>query len=158
MEETKEIDNLFDLMENLLEGPYWIVDILPEQVPADSDGQYFAVDAYFRQPGRLQDLYRRFAEMILRLNCYNDMLVSFDSCETWTENPEPEWFAEKLTYLKGNEFLRVVFVKEKVMIDIDSEDTNMTVFAPDEDDYDRYALMCRIRKLAAASGFFMWIP
>ena len=38
-----------DMMGALLEGPYWIVDILPEQVPADAAGQYFAVERYFLQ-------------------------------------------------------------------------------------------------------------
>ena len=41
-----------DMMGELLEGPYWIVDILPEQVPADAAGQYFAVERYFLQPER----------------------------------------------------------------------------------------------------------
>ena len=36
-----------DLMGELLEGPYWIVDILPEQVSAGAAGQYFAVERYF---------------------------------------------------------------------------------------------------------------
>ena len=34
-------------IEELLEKPYWIVDILPEQVKQDSPGQYFAVEKYF---------------------------------------------------------------------------------------------------------------
>ena len=31
-------------VEELLQCPYWIIDILPSQVPADSPGQYFAVE------------------------------------------------------------------------------------------------------------------
>ena len=30
--------------ERLLEAPYWVIDVLPEQIPADADGQYFAVE------------------------------------------------------------------------------------------------------------------
>ena len=33
-----------EMMGALLEGPYWIVDILPGQVPAEAAGQYFAVE------------------------------------------------------------------------------------------------------------------
>ena len=29
-------------IEELLQSPYWIIDILPSQVPKDSPGQYFA--------------------------------------------------------------------------------------------------------------------
>jgi hypothetical protein len=30
-------------IDELLQKPYWIIDILPRQVPADSKGQYAAV-------------------------------------------------------------------------------------------------------------------
>ena len=45
-----------------LEKTCWVVDILPRQVEKDSSGQYFAVEACWRQPERLAELYRRFAE------------------------------------------------------------------------------------------------
>ncbi len=73
-----------DWMGELLEGPYWIVDILPEQVDAHAAGQYFAVERYFRQPERILPLSRKYAEILLRLNCYADMTVSFDSCVSFT--------------------------------------------------------------------------
>ena len=34
-------------IEELLNTPYWIIDILPYQVPKDSPGQYFAIEDYF---------------------------------------------------------------------------------------------------------------
>ena len=55
-----------DLIGKLLEGPCWIADVLPEQVPGDSDGQYFAVERYYLQPDRLCTLRRRFAAILLR--------------------------------------------------------------------------------------------
>ena len=33
-------------IDELLQLPYWNIDILPEQVPKDSPGQYFAVEKY----------------------------------------------------------------------------------------------------------------
>ena len=36
-----------DRIEELLQTPYWIIDILPKQVPKDSPGQYFAVEDFF---------------------------------------------------------------------------------------------------------------
>lgn len=59
------------------------MDILPERVPEHAGGQYFSVERYFRQPARLAALYRKFAELLLRLNCYADMAVSFDAGEHW---------------------------------------------------------------------------
>jgi hypothetical protein len=40
-------------IEELLQCPYWIIDILPSQVPENSPGQYFTVEKYFLQGDRL---------------------------------------------------------------------------------------------------------
>ena len=37
-------------VDELLQTPCWIIDILPGQVPKDSPGQYFAVEYYMIAP------------------------------------------------------------------------------------------------------------
>lgn len=141
-----------DMTGALLEGPYWIADILPEQVPADAAGQYFAVERYFLQRSRIVPLRRKYAELLLRLNCYYDMAVTFDSCMRWETNPDPEAFAERVAGLSGNEFLRAVFAEQNAMIDYDRNDTYLTVYDPGE------ALLDKLKALAAGSGLFVWSP
>lgn len=148
--ETADPRRFDDMMGALLEGPYWIVDILPEQVPADAAGQYFAVERYFLRRPRIVSLRRKYAEILLRLNCYVDMAVSFDSCASWETNPDPETFAERLAGLSGNEFLRAVFAGQNAMIDYDRNDTYLTVYDPDA------ALLDKLKALAAAEGLFVW--
>ena len=63
--ETADPRRFDDMMGELLEGPYWIVDILPEQVGADAAGQYFAVERYFLRPGRIVPLRRKYAGLRL---------------------------------------------------------------------------------------------
>ena len=36
-----------DIIQNLLSKPYWLIDVLPKQVPAGSAGQYFKAERYF---------------------------------------------------------------------------------------------------------------
>ena len=36
-----------DKIEQLLQSPYYIIDILPMQVPKNSPGQYFAIERYY---------------------------------------------------------------------------------------------------------------
>ena len=35
-------------IDELLMKPYWIIDIRPKRVPENAEGQYFAVEKYFR--------------------------------------------------------------------------------------------------------------
>ncbi|MBR0464511.1 MAG: hypothetical protein IJJ23_09055 [Clostridia bacterium] len=46
-------------IEELLDAPRWIVDILPRQVPAHSPGQYFAVERYFQKADFAETMMRR---------------------------------------------------------------------------------------------------
>ncbi len=140
------------MMGELLEGPYWIVDILPAQVPADAAGQYFAVERYFLRPERAAALRRKYAEILLRLNCYADLAVSFDACASWETNPEPESFAARVAELAESGFVRAVFAEQNAMIDCDCGDTYLTVYDPDA------ALLDKLRALAAAEGLFVWSP
>ena len=48
-------------IEELLSKPYWIVDILPKQVPANSGGQYFTIEKYFLKSPHVDAIYRKFA-------------------------------------------------------------------------------------------------
>ena len=156
-DETGETDprRFDDLMGELLEGPYYIIDRFPKQVPGDdaTANRYFPVHHYLRNPERMKVLRRKFAEILLRLNCYHEMAVSFDSCYSWEINPEPEAFADKLENFEGNDFLRVIFEKEGAMIDFEpDDDTCMTLFDPKEH------LLELVRQLAASEGFFVWQP
>lgn len=139
---------LNDLMGKLINGPYSIADILPYCVPKDAKGQYFAVERFFRSEEELRILHRKQANVLLKLNCYHDLLVSADGCETWEKNPAPESLRKCLENLSGNQFFRAVCFDEKTMIDIDSGDTYMTVYSetPETEEL--------VRKLSLSEGFF----
>lgn len=143
-------ERLYPFMAKMLDGPYWIADILPRRVPADSRGQYFAADRYYRDPERISAIHRRHAEILIKLNCYYDMGVSFDSCEHWELNPDPEEFAARTAALSGLSFLRAVFPDQQTMIDVEPDDTYMTVFCRDG------GMLDLITELARADGFFVW--
>ena len=151
-------ENYDAVISRMLEGPFWIIDLVPDQVPAGARGQYSAVERYFRKPDRLTSLYRKYAELLLKLNCYCDMVISLDLCEALEINPDPEAFVQSVSALSGPDgdrsghFLRALFPAEKVMIDLDPGDTYVTVYAPNE------KLLGKIRMLAAADGLFVWQP
>ena len=138
------------MIEELLNKPYWIIDILPEQVPEDSAGQYFAVERYWRQPPAIAEIRRRFTGVLLKLNCYSDFLVSFSDSDQQVSNPDPELLVSWINSEQKD--LCIVLPEENTLITLNHDDTCMTVFNPPE------SLLDRIRSLAAANGLFLWQP
>ena len=126
-------------IEELLNTPFWIIDILPKQVPSDSAGQYFAVERYLRDT-QLSEIKRKHANMILKLNCYRD--ISLD--EEGIINPPPEQIVDVI-------YKRYVNIMiDDAMIISEPEDTHLTIFNPDDD------LLTLVRELASSEGMFVW--
>ena len=63
-------------IDRCLGKPFWTVDILPRRVEPDGPDRYLAVEDWWRRPEQLTELYRRFAGLLLKLNCYFDFQVS----------------------------------------------------------------------------------
>ena len=131
-----------DRIEPYFERPYWVVDILPVQVPAYSPGQYFAVEEYFLQEPRLSELRRKYLELLLKLNCYFDMQTAAE------RNPRPEALEE----LVMSRAVYALFEEEHTLCVLNYDDTNMTVYDPT----DRFRGI--LEKLAGAEGLFFWQP
>ena len=77
-------------IDELLQTEYWIIDILPVQVPKDSPGQYFAVERYFLRRPHIRAIKQKHINVILKLNCYRDLSLD----EEAAVNPPPEVIAE----------------------------------------------------------------
>ncbi len=135
-------------IEQRISQPCWIMDILPMRVPAKNNGQYSAVEHYYRHPDRLSLLHQKQAEILLKLNCYDNMSVSFDSSE-WQDDPDPEWFVAKLKDLSFRN-LRVLFPRLQILIDLDRDDTWLTIYPEHPEQFDL------LERLATANGFFLW--
>lgn len=128
-----------DRIEELLQAPYWIIDILPMQVPKDSPGQYFAVEDYFLKE-QLAEIKRKHINVILKLNCYMDISIEEES------NPAPE----KIAAVMKDRYIYIMIGNSMILSEPD--DTHMTVFNPDEQ------LLELIRTISTAEGLFVWKP
>ncbi len=129
-------------VEELLQCSYWIVDILPLQVPKDSSGQYFAIEEYFLQGNRIDEIKQKHINLILKLNCYADILISDES----VINPSPEHIAEEMQ----KRYLYIMVGESMILSEPD--DTHLTVFNPDTQ------LLELIKQIASGEGLFVWKP
>lgn len=136
------------IIDDYLEKPYWVIDILPKQVPADSRGQFFTIEQYFLSDEQAEQRCRQFCNILMKLNCYEDIAVCGLS-EEWTINPHPVDLEQRLLERKP---LFVFIEASDALLTINGDDIYMTVFNPDE------ALLQMLRPLAASEGLFLWKP
>lgn len=139
-------------VERLLEAPFWVIDMLPMQVPKDCGGQFFAVEKYYLGEAQLGQLSRRFADLLLKLNCYYDLLTNRAPSDEWIKNPAPEALVDWLTNSMRNSHLCVLIETEDALITASAGDIYITLYNPSP------ALLELVQQLATASGLFVWQP
>ena len=129
-------------IEELLQKEYWIIDILPMQVPRDSAGQYFTVIKYFLEKKRINEIKQKHINVILKLNCYKDICIDEDG-ET---NPDPKVLDKQL-----KSKYHYIFVEEAMILS-EPDDTHMTIFNPDPE------LLKLIIEICKSEGLYVWKP
>ena len=129
---------------------YWIIDILPKQVPAGSSGQYFKVERYFLS--RLDEISWKFALILIRLNCYYDLQVSTDG-ESWILNASPGDLARRFEEsAAAHSPLSILIGADDALITFSGDDHYLTLYNPDEE------LLELVCQCAQAEGLFVWGP
>ena len=129
-------------IEELLEMPYWVIDILPEQVASDAPGQYFAIERYYLEPSRAMAVKRKHLDLILKLNCYQSVFLD----EEEAADPSPERIAEAIMTRRACVRIR------DAMIVSEPDDLYLTLYHPDE------RILELVRTLAVGEGLFVWQP
>ncbi len=138
------------MIEALLEKPYWVIDFLPRQVPEGSAGQYFAVERFYLQEPRQSALRRQFAEILLKVNCFYDLLICEPEEENWDRNPAPERLYSLLVQEKKD--LCIHLPEDSALITLNRDDTYMAVYGPSAN------LLDLLDRLAISAGLFLWRP
>lgn len=140
-------------IEELLKRPYYVMDILPMQVPADGGGQYFKVEQYYLND--VEHLSCQYTDVLLKLNCYYDLAFSHDA-ELWQQNPEPDKIVQMVKDCISEEpteaCLYVTLAEESMLLTLQRDTTHMTLYNPTDE---LLKLLCQ---LASAVGLFVWSP
>lgn len=129
-----------DRIEELLERPYWLIDIVSKRIPADKSEEYALLQEYCEKHG--EDIRERFVFFLLKLNCYHDLKISWDLGETFSPfDCEPVKTVPSEIYL---------YIDDTSLLTYDTEDTYMTLYDPKDE------LLEDVRTLAASVGLFVW--
>ncbi len=135
-------------IEDYLEKPYWLIDILPKQVPANNQGQYFKIEEYFLEEPQFGAICKKFSNFLIKLNCYYGISVC-NELKEWSDNPQPTSIEKRL--LSGRS-VYVLLKTEDAMIVFTGDDHYMTLYTP------HVELLELIRPLAQSEGLFVWKP
>ena len=130
--------------------PYWIIDILPEQVPSDSPGRYFTVENFFLS--RMEELCRKFADLLNMVNCYCELEVCLD-CESFSGDFAPEDLERLLRETGTSDYPLYIRVNHSnALFAFAGAEHYLTLYEPDPE------LLGLVRRLATAEGLFVWTP
>ena len=143
-------DGLYNLLEAardfrieaLLEQPWWVIDALPEQVPTDSPGQYFAVERHYLAEPQLSRIKQRHIDLVLKLNCYRDVSLDGEA----TVNPAPERIASAMRER------HVCILLDDALLVSEPDELCLALYHPDE------ALLALTKALAVGEGLYVWQP
>ena len=139
-----------DIIDSLLSKPYWLIDVLPKQVPGGSAGQYFKAERYCLS--WLDEISWKFARILIRLNCYYDLQMSTDG-ETWILNESPEDLARRFEESAASHSpLSILIGSDEALVTFSGDDHYMTLYNPDEE------LLELVCQCAQAEGLFVWGP
>ena len=137
-----EIDDYFDM-------PYRLIDILPERVPADASGQYFRIEQFYMQPEEKRRIFRRFADLVLKLNCLYSIQLMEASSGSVIAEPSPALLHEKIMgCAEAVSAWLILIPKADAVIALDSDSLYLTVYHPSD------ALSALLGQLSAAEGLF----
>lgn len=126
-------------IECLLEKPFWVVDFLPERVSAERAKQYFAVEDFCCNGQYINQLYQRFAYLVIKLSCYFDIYG----------NPSPNEMYDSINSCQSKGYVNFLFHNDDTLITLNGDDLYMTVYNPDG------RFMELLRSLATAEGLFV---
>lgn len=126
--------------DELLQKPYWVIDILPEQVPKENKGQFFEIERFFLESSRLTSIKQKHVNVLLKLNCYYQLSIDGEV------NPSPERIVEDV--MERSVQIRA----DEAMILSEPDELHMTVYNPDE------KLMKLITAISSGEGLFVWKP
>ena len=142
--------------DEIFERPYWVVDVLPRQVPAQCGGQFFAVEEYLLGHPLIDTTYSHHAALLLKLNCYYELSIVDPQTDDRIDNPEPEALVGMVCGLVSDDApsrsLLVEVPSEHAVFLLDGTCLNMTLYDPTDE------LLKTVYQLAGAEGLFVWQP
>ncbi|MBQ1815775.1 MAG: DUF4298 domain-containing protein [Ruminococcus sp.] len=137
-------------VERLLEEEYWLIDVLPSQMPESKAEEYFGLEQGFLSSERITGLYQKFAEIMLLLAQVFEAAMHTAPEDVWTERPDDAAIQNALVAHAQGGSMILLLPKEHTLVMLNAGDLNMTVFHPTEQ------ILSLLRGAAEEKGLYLW--
>ena len=137
-------------VERLLEDDYWIIDILPSQIPIEKQAEYRALTDEYFESGKVAQLHRRYADILTMINSRFKTAMLCMPEDEWTISPDDVAVKDAVIHHTEQGCVDLLLTEEETLISLQAEDLYITVYHPTEE------LLSLLRQAVSESGFYIW--
>ena len=137
-------------VERLLEDDYWIIDILPSQIPIEKQAEYRALTDEYFESGKVAQLHRRYADILTMINSRFKTAMLCMPEDEWTISPHNNDVKDAVIHHTERGCVDLLLPEEETLISLQAEDLYITVYHPTEE------ILSLLRQAVSESGFYIW--
>lgn len=137
-------------VEQLLEDDYWIIDILPSQIPIEKQAEYRALTDEYFESGKVAQLHRRYADILTMINSRFKTAILCMPEDEWTISPHNNDVKDAVMHHTERGCVDLLLPEEETLISLQAEDLYITVYHPTEE------ILSLLRQAVSESGFYIW--
>ena len=137
-------------VERLLEDDYWIIDILPSQIPIEKQAEYRALTDEYFESGKVAQLHRRYADILTMINSRFKTAMLCMPEDEWTISPDDVAVKDAVIHHTEQGCVDLLLTEEETLISLQAEDLYIAVYHPTEE------ILSLLRQAVSESGFYIW--
>ena len=137
-------------VERLLEDDYWIIDILPAQIPVGKQAEYRALTDEYFESRKVAELHRRYADMLTMINSRFSTAMLCMPEDKWTISPADSAVIDAVIRHTERGCVDLLLPDEDVLVSLQAEDLYITVYHPTSE------ILSLLQQTVSKMGFYIW--
>lgn len=138
------------MVERLLEDDYWIIDILPAQIPVENQREYRDITDEYFESGKVAELHRQYADILTLLSGrFNAAMLCMPEDE-WKISPDANTIKDAVIRHTERGCVDLLLSDVDVLISLQAEDLYITVYHPTEE------ILSLLQQAVSKMGFYIW--
>lgn len=129
----KEIERIYDRVDELLEKECYLIDIFPRQISEEKSRQYLALEGFYSSDEQIKKISGQFMNVILKLYAYYEFDHVIDDFDELHDGFEDMVSEIEHVYEMGRGGLSILINGENSLLAVYGDSLYMCLYAPSED-------------------------